>query len=352
MRSFLEKYVFFTPLNFWVLFLIIFPYLIILNHLLLGESYWQRPLFFIVTPIAFMFGAMSSVLHVFATNLLRYNMSGYAQLRKRVIVQLLTYLILTVFGELAMLGGYIQLNFLTFPIPWGQIRAVFFTGVIMDIIALCFSEGAYAFTKWRESTIEAERLKNNFLQSQLEGLKNQVNPHFLFNSLNTLSALIYTNQEKAGKFLDEMSKVYRYLLTSNENDLIPLKTELQFMHSFFHMLKNRFQEGISLELNIRDEHLDYLIPPLTLQMLVENAVKHNVIAEESPLRIEIATDENDILVIRNNIQKKTTKVFSNGIGLKNIIAKYQLLSQAHVEVIADGSHFIVQLPLFLNHKHI
>ena len=202
--------------------------------------------------------------------------------------------------------------------------------------------------KWKASAIETERLKKNYFQSQLEGLKTQVNPHFLFNSLNSLSALIYSDQEKAVKFVDEMSKVYRYLLRSNENELIPLKAEIQFVHSFFHMLKTRYNNGIELHLNIKDQHMDYLIAPLTLQMLIENAVKHNIISFDKPLRIDISSDSSDVLTVNNNLQKKLTKVLSNGIGLQNIITKYRLLSNSEIVIINDGKTFAVQLPLFNN----
>ena len=346
MKYFSRKYLLSTGMERGVLYYIEPPFLITLNYLLLGDSYFQLPLFIWVTLVSFINGIFAWGIHNFAVNVLRDIIPNYHKIGKRLAIQLVVFIILTTAAEIMLYWLYSLLGFFDTPFSWQAFKGVFVAGVLFDIIALFFHEGLYAFHKWQATALEAEQLKKSHLQSQLEGLKSQVNPHFLFNSLNSLSALIYKDPDKAGTFLDEMSKVYRYLLRTNENELIPLKAEVQFLDSFFHMLKTRYEEGIKLNVHIQEQHLDYLIPPLTLQMLIENAVKHNVISRDRPLQIDVFTDLSHVLTVSNNIQKKSTKVLSNGIGLQNIISKYHLLNQSEVLIKNDEKFFTVELPLF------
>ena len=204
------------------------------------------------------------------------------------------------------------------------------------------------FEKWRKMVDETEQLKKENLQSQLEGLKGQVNPHFLFNSLNSLSSLISDDPDKAEKFLDEMSKVYRYLLRTNEDGLTTLDAEMQFIHSYFHLLKTRYGDGLDLETIIDERYYTYQLPPLTLQMLVENAVKHNMILRDHPLKILIMTTNSGKLVVSNNLQRKDRMVSSNKVGLTNIVNKYRLMKQEEISVRDDGKEFAVVVPLIQN----
>jgi LytS/YehU family sensor histidine kinase len=189
------------------------------------------------------------------------------------------------------------------------------------------------------------------LQSQLDSLKQQVNPHFLFNSLNTLSSLIRKDADLAENFLDELSKVYRYLLQNNEDSLIDLEKELEFMYSYFHLLTTRYGDAIKLKVNVASEYLHHRIPPLTLQLLIENAVKHNVIDKSSPLMIEVETKGKGQLVVRNNIQLKLLKMPSNKIGLTNIASKYKLLDQPDIIILQTADSFTVQVPLLKSNSY-
>ncbi|RZM27301.1 MAG: hypothetical protein EOO88_13865 [Pedobacter sp.] len=348
MEALTGKYLLFTKQDTWVLSIVVLPYLVVVNYLLIGPGYFHFPLFIWATATSAAIGTCSWASHIIAANILKHTITNYSQTGKRILIQFPVYILLTLILGLSLFGTFSALDFIEKPLTLHSFQPVFISGIMLNVVATSFHEGLFAFNKWKASTVEAEQLKRNYLQSQFDGLKSQVNPHFLFNSLNSLSALIYSDQEKAGSFLDEMSKVYRYLLKSNENELIPLRSEILFVHSFFHMLKTRFEEGIKLSLNIQEHHMDYLIPPLTLQMLIENAIKHNVISKDRQLRIEIITDRNDILMVRNNIQKKSTNVLSNGIGLQNIITKYQLLNNSDVIIDNDDKFFIVRLPLFNN----
>ncbi|GAA4453361.1 hypothetical protein GCM10023189_18270 [Nibrella saemangeumensis] len=198
---------------------------------------------------------------------------------------------------------------------------------------------------WQKANQEAEQLKKANLISQLDSLKNQVKPHFLFNSLNTLTALVEKDSDQAVKFIAELSKVYRYLLQSNEKELISLTSELEFTQAYFFLLQTRFGNGIALNVDVADGCLDTLIPPLTLQILVENAVKHNQVSVRKPLQVNVLIEQNRWLVVTNNIQRKRVAVPTNGMGLSNIATKYKLLNQPDIVVTEEPKRFNVKIPL-------
>lgn len=218
-------------------------------------------------------------------------------------------------------------------------------GGVATAFVLSVYEGLYFFEKYQEALVTTEELKKSNLQSQFDSLKNQVNPHFLFNSLNTLASLIEEDKNASVKFVQKMSSVYRYLLQSNEKELTTVGTELEFINSYIFMLKTRFGESLKVEIDISDEYKDFLVTPLTLQLLVENAVKHNVVSSENPLIIKIFVDDEKRLVVSNVLQRKTHLVKSNGVGLKNIMQRYELLGKRKVEVVEAENRFEVKVPL-------
>ncbi len=216
--------------------------------------------------------------------------------------------------------------------------------VVGTIQVAAVFEGIYLYRRWKVTYTEAVELKKANLQSQLESLKMQINPHFLFNNLNSLSSLITTDAEQAELFLDELSSVYRYLLQQNNRDLCPLSDELAFIKAYFHLLKTRHGDGILLEMNVESRYMSYQLPPLTLQLLFENAIKHNVISADCPLLIKLHT-QNGYLHVENSVQLKKTVVQSNRIGLQNIMMKYQLLGQPSLVIKQTADTFLVSLPL-------
>ncbi|WP_144266277.1 sensor histidine kinase [Pontibacter ummariensis] len=225
---------------------------------------------------------------------------------------------------------------------------------LYGILVAAFYELLLFIEAWRTATKEAEELKKVNLMVQLESLKNQVKPHFLFNSLNTLTGLVEKDPSQAVKFIAELSKVYRYLLQSNEKELIALSQELQFTEAYFYLLQTRFGQGISLQIAITESAESYLIPPLTLQMLVENAVKHNQVSARKPLHIKLSLEDGEWLRVENNYQPKRNPAPSNGMGLSNIASKYRLLSQPEVIIRSDENSFRVKVPLIkpVSHEHI
>jgi len=206
-------------------------------------------------------------------------------------------------------------------------------------------EAIYYFRKWKVIAVEAEALKKENLQTQLDSLKVQINPHFLFNSLGSLSSLIDEDPKKAQEFLGQMSAVYRYLLQANEKQLTTLQNEMAFITAYSNMLTTRFAEGLQLSVEIDKNCLEYMLPPLTVQILLENAVKHNAVAASKPLQVKIFTDDAQNLVVENNLQKKTSPVASNKTGLNNIISKYKLLNQAEIMIQETETDFRVTVPL-------
>ncbi|MBK9488505.1 MAG: histidine kinase [Haliscomenobacter sp.] len=180
--------------------------------------------------------------------------------------------------------------------------------------------------------------------AQYDSLKQQVNPHFLFNSLNSLSSLIGQAPDKAELFVQEMSQVYRYLLQNSRDELSTLQRELNFIHSYLHLLLTRFGTALQVQIDVANEFREFRIPPLTLQLLVENAVKHNEVSSEKPLKLTISIDQGR-LKVSNNLQKRIITAYSEKIGLANIMARYRILGYPAVEVIDDGESFTVLLPL-------
>jgi LytS/YehU family sensor histidine kinase len=206
-----------------------------------------------------------------------------------------------------------------------------------------------------EARLTQQRLEQEKAQVQLRALQAQVNPHFLFNSLNSLSALIDEEPERAGQFVDQLSVVYRYLLRTSQaanspepdgdHALTTLDNELAFIESYYHLLQTRYGTGLQLHVSAGAPYQSQLLPPLTLQLLVENAVKHNVTSSTCPLRVDIFIDSAGYLTVRNNLQRKRSRIASNGVGLATITTQYINLHQPAPQISEENGQFTVRLPL-------
>jgi two-component system, LytTR family, sensor kinase len=230
-----------------------------------------------------------------------------------------------------------------FPTPTAfQINAASFFSYLM--IAGMYESSRYVML-WKKTSLEKEQLQRENIESQLEGLKNQVNPHFLFNSLNTLVNIIPEHPDNAVRFVQKLSKVYRYILEIRDTQTTPLSKELDFLNAYIFLLKERFGENLHIHIDPNTEGvLEKDILPLSLQILFENAIKHNIISAQRPLTIEVSV-ENDMLIVKNNLQKKNQIQEGTGFGLQNIKNRYKLLCNKNVEVIITQQSFIVSLPL-------
>ncbi|UFH52637.1 sensor histidine kinase [Spirosoma sp. KNUC1025] len=202
-----------------------------------------------------------------------------------------------------------------------------------------------------DDLLRSRTTKKESLQSQLDSLKAQINPHFLFNSLSALSSLVSENPKQAERFIEELASVYRYVLQTNEELLTTLRSELNFIQAYFHLLQMRFGRSVELEVSVDEPRQSFLIPPLTLQLLVENAVKHNTALPAKPLLIQIYTDQHNRLVVRNTLRRKQNLVPSNRTGLTNIKTKYRLLGQPDVVVQELDDCFQVMVPLIHENRY-
>lgn len=272
-------------------------------------------------------------------------------------------------------------------LTYETVPTVFGFDLVAIFLLVGIYETSYSIYRWQQYQMNKEKLKKENLRGQLQGLRSQVNPHFLFNSLNSLSSLIAEEPKRAEQFVDQMARVYRYMLQTNQrssvsattsyrstnlagakslfslqtptgdeaDELTPLDDELAFIDSYFHLLKTRHGDGLQLNVQVAEPYRQYLLPPLTLQLLVENAVKHNVILASRPLCIDILTTDQGNLVVRNNLQKKTSraetaKMESTQVGLNNIQAKYELLACPVPTIETGPDYFTITLPL-LAKKH-
>jgi sensor histidine kinase YesM len=193
--------------------------------------------------------------------------------------------------------------------------------------------------------LEVEQLRTQGLQSQLESLKNQMSPHFLFNSLTALKTLVEENPETANDYINHLSQVLRHSLQSHKRELVTLKEELELTRSYVFLLKIRYGKNLMIENSIDANYHDFEIPPLTIQNLVENAVKHNEISKEHPLEIVIETQPEGKLRVKNNIQEKLTPEQGTGIGLTNLIKLYRLIGKSEVQIFQERNTFVVEVPL-------
>lgn len=203
----------------------------------------------------------------------------------------------------------------------------------------------FFFREYRQKWLEAEELRSNSEQAQLQLIKSQINPHFLFNNLNVLSGMLIKDNPEANRFIEEFSKVYRYILNNQQKELVELRSELEFIQPYLFLLNKRFDQALLININIPEKYHSWYVVPAALQMLIENAIKHNIVSRHKPLQIDIHANGNQALVVKNNLQPRLEREPSTRIGLKNIRKRYELICGKSVLVQKSGSTFEVSLPL-------
>ncbi|HCM77427.1 MAG TPA: histidine kinase [Cytophagales bacterium] len=260
---------------------------------------------------------------------------------KRFIVGMLVMIVYT----LTIVYALVWLFREAFGLDIGDIGIMLYTSLIITFVISLFMHSRGFLRSWRLAEVEAEKAKQESIKANYESLKNQVNPHFLFNSLNALTSLVYEDQDKAAKFIKQLSEVYRYVLDSRNKEVVSIAEELQFLDSYLFLQQIRFGDKLRIKNELK-EHGGSL-PPLALQMLVENAIKHNIVSHEQPLTIHLYESDRK-LVVRNNLQTKNTLgEASSGVGLENIRKRYEFLSDEKVEVENDKETFAVKLPILV-----
>ncbi len=216
--------------------------------------------------------------------------------------------------------------------------------IVFSILLVVFELAMFFLSEWKYSQLLVEKFKKENLEYRFDRLKEQLNPHFLFNNLNTLYSLINENPPKASKFVLELSDIYRYVLKNKDEEIISLKEELDFTISYIFLISNRFVNSINISVQLPEEIYNSKIPPLTLQMLIENAIKHNSFDKTTPLEINIFESQSKI-VIENKLQLKIEKEETNKVGLLNLKERYRFLSGHEIEIIKTETKFIVKLPI-------
>lgn len=204
------------------------------------------------------------------------------------------------------------------------------------------SNAVLFFKNWKEAAVQQEKLKREQLMLQYETLKSQVNPHFLFNNLNSLTSLISSNPEKAIDFVKKLSEVYRYVLDQKNHELVALETELKFVESYIYLHKIRFGENLEVQIDV--DPRNFKVIPLSVQLLVENAIKHNEISDEKPLSIHLYTNVDQYLIVENVLQKKSGSEGS-GMGIQNISDRYEFFTDKKVLISFNSERFKVSIPL-------
>ena len=222
------------------------------------------------------------------------------------------------------------------------------------IITFIITLSLYAFNfykAYQENRVKEQKIIAGTANAKFESLKNQIDPHFLFNSLNVLSSLIEENPDNAQKFTTSLSKIYRYVLEQKDKELVTVQEELNFAKTYMNLLKMRFENSITFELPTDFENPEAKVVPLSLQLLLENTIKHNVVSENKPLHIKIYI-KNNFLVVENNLQKKEVLQDRRGVGLQNIVSRYAILSERKVLIDENNQSFAVYLPILTKQINI
>ncbi len=228
-----------------------------------------------------------------------------------------------------------------------KMREIFIPSLFLAFAVLAATIGIQFFRYWKQSLIDVEKYKTESAVAQLQNLKNQLNPHFLFNNLSVLSSLVYKSQDKAVEFITELSKVYRYILDNKNSEVVPLRDEISFINHYIYLLKIRFDDSLIFTLKIDENKNDFYLPPMCLQMFVENTIQHNEASIVNPLRVSIYTYA-DTLVIENTVLPRSDVMESSKTGIQNIESRYSYFTDKKVEIINNGKNFKVALPLGIN----
>lgn len=265
-----------------------------------------------------------------------------SQTRKRILGTFSGYLVIEVLSQVFF---FLLMYFARW--DWEVFTLKEYSIYIILCVVTLFAVGAiyeliYSLSQYGIALQEEEAIKKQALQNQFDNLKNQVNPHFLFNSLNSLSALVEEDRVQAGAFLDELSSVYRYLLHTSENGLASLKSESEFIHSYLFLTTTRYGSAIEVEMDIDDNCAHCMVPMLTLQTLVDNAIRNNVVMKQKPLKLSIATHGRQ-LEVRNSIQPKHVNAARE--GLETLIARFRDLNLEEPVLLDDGETFTVRIPV-------
>lgn len=263
---------------------------------------------------------------------------------KRAIVGLVALVVYSTVAFIFIQSLFFYLIKGTLPhINWAWIAGnVFYPVAISFVISITFTAIGF-FGAWKKSFVQAEKLNAQVMSYKYEVLRNQINPHFLFNSFNVLSDLVYEDQEMAVKFIQQLSKLFRYVLDSREKELVKLADEMDFVRSYFYLLKIRLENKLDYEIDVSPEETEMIVP-VSIQMLIENAVKHNEVSSAYPLKIQITKKDNK-LTVTNSVKPKSADIESTRLGLGNLQQQFAFFTNDELEIAKSETEFRVSLPV-------
>lgn len=265
---------------------------------------------------------------------------------KRLIIGFVSSFVVTIFLifllriliEVGIEGGTLENH-------WASERlSNYVFAVVMTFITLLCFYAFYIYKAYSDSKVKEQKIIAGTASAQFESLKNQIDPHFLFNSLNVLSSLIEENPENAQRFTTSLSKIYRYVLEQKDKELVSVSEELAFAKTYMNLLKMRFENSITYDIPVDFDNPEAKVVPLSLQLLLENTIKHNIVSEKKPLHIKIYIQDN-YLIVENNLQKKEVLQDRRGVGLQNIVNRYGLISERKMLIEENTSFFKVKIPI-------
>lgn len=326
---------------------ILVPYSGLLNYFILSKNYFGSMLLFAgATVVTLSVKVLAWQLHTWIAMALSRRFPKDGDTLRRIFISLLLFFPLTALVNTFIFWLYAQSGLAQSQIGSLNYIWALVSGMSLNLLATFLHEGVANFEKWKAALTETEQLKTAYAKSRLEGLRTQVNPHFLFNSINTLSSLISEDPEKAEAFLDEMCKVYRYLLKRDNNEFVTLETELQFINSWSYILKVRYGPAIDFDIQVGAEMQQKQIPPLTLQLLVEHIISHNMISKLKPLRIGIRAADQAWLQLQHTVALKIDHPEeSSEANLHNVVNKFRLLELEPVRISRQADLQVIQIPL-------
>lgn len=339
----LPKY---TTKDYMVLLWVILPISIVLNTLIFGKLYFSTWLIFtlatLISGIAF---TIDFVICGFVAVTLKSRFPGEKDVLKRLTLMIFTFLIITGLFLFSMFKGYEAIGFFGYTFNDAGFIWSYIAMGIFNIFLTFLHEGISRYEEWKANLKEMEQVKMAYRKSQLMGLKSQINPHFLFNSLNSLSSLISEDEEAAEKFLNELSKIYRYMLRNDDDKVVPLATELSFITSYFYLLNARYSTALQLNIDVSEEDRQKNLPPLTLQHIIENTIAQNAFSKSMPLKVFIGMDGN-CLMVKHNIQPKIgSELVDAESGLYSLVEKFKLLHETPFYIHEEDDQRIIHVPL-------
>ncbi|WEK38390.1 MAG: histidine kinase [Candidatus Pseudobacter hemicellulosilyticus] len=216
---------------------------------------------------------------------------------------------------------------------------------ILSLMIMAINIGNYLIVNWKDQALKAATMAQVAMEAELQALKLQIDPHFVFNNLSVLSELILEDQQLGFEYAENFSRIYRYLLVNSKKNVIPLEEELKFLHAYMFLIKHRIGKGVHFAIHVAEDSKQLYMPPLTLQLLVENALKHNKVVKSNPLHIRIYSNAGNELVVENSLLPIETSLESSGIGIRNIIRRYHLLSAKEPQIVKGPATFSVIIPL-------